>query len=421
MFGGQYGSVFNDETWEWNGVGWRKRVPLDPEGDGNPVARAWHTMVYDTARGKTVLYGGKDNAINYDDLWEWDGVSWAKRCDGNPAGDTCPSRPSARYAHAMAYDRTRGVAVLFGGYDTGYNRETWEWDGTAWTQKFPTDPEGDGNPNFIYQHVMAFDSIRAKTLLFGGFEQGYSGMSKTNEVWEWDGTSWAKRGPSDPEGDGAPQARWQGSMAFDAAAGKAVLFGGWGTSAQLGDTWLWNGESWAKGPTSGAPAARSRHAMAYQAVRQRVLLFGGESGGGVSDETWEWDGGSWEKRCTAPADCPSIPTARSQHTMAYDSYRDRIVLFGGIAAASDGHDCDAGPIGSGCTATWEWGVWGTPTCGSAGIPCWKDVTPSGPNPPTRGGASMAYDPVRRRTVLFGGAWMGGGRNGNDTWEWDGTS
>src|SRR5690349_7726680 len=48
---------------------------------------------------------------------------------------------SGRSNLQIAYDSARGVTVLFGGgygdSTSGMNNETWEWDGTTWTQKFP--------------------------------------------------------------------------------------------------------------------------------------------------------------------------------------------------------------------------------------------------------------------------------------------
>ena len=43
---------------------------------------------------------------------------------------------------------------------------------------------------------------------------------------------------------------------------------------------------------------------------------------------------------------------------------------------------------------------------------------AGLNPPSRAGHAMAYDPARRRVVMFGGD--AGSTFLNDTWEWDGT-
>jgi len=74
-------------------------------------------MAYDQARGVTVLFGGYyyDSSIwcdwepcnthqYYSDTWEWDGSQWTER----PV-----TGPPPRFGHAMAYDSTRQVIVLF--------------------------------------------------------------------------------------------------------------------------------------------------------------------------------------------------------------------------------------------------------------------------------------------------------------------
>ncbi len=100
-------------------VGWKQLVP---------APRYNSAMVYDVARGVTVLFGGQ--ITQYEggvsgETWEWNGNSWTQRVVGGP---------SPRSGHAMAYDSVRGVTVLFGG-DTGdnpfANGETWEWNGTC--------------------------------------------------------------------------------------------------------------------------------------------------------------------------------------------------------------------------------------------------------------------------------------------------
>ena len=48
--------------------------------------------------------------------------------------DRAPT-PGLRGFHAMAYDSVRGKTVLFGGaIGSGYAGDTWEWDGATWTQ-----------------------------------------------------------------------------------------------------------------------------------------------------------------------------------------------------------------------------------------------------------------------------------------------
>lgn len=108
-------------------VNWTRRSPAT-----SPPARNSHTMAYDSARGVTVLFGGNvGGQSSLGDTWEWDGTNWAQR---SPA-----ISPPARWSHTMVYDSVRDVTVLFGGisFDGGphYFGDTWEWNGTNWTQR----------------------------------------------------------------------------------------------------------------------------------------------------------------------------------------------------------------------------------------------------------------------------------------------
>jgi len=132
-----------------------------------PSSRLYHAMAYDSARRVTVLFGGYCNG----DTWELDGTTWTQRAVSGPTG---------RAGHAMAYDAARGVTVLFGGCGNG---DTWEWDGTTWTQRSTTGP----SPRWL--HAMAYDSTRGVTVLFGGL----AGSSLKGDTWEWDGTTWTQR------------------------------------------------------------------------------------------------------------------------------------------------------------------------------------------------------------------------------------
>lgn len=87
-------------------------------------------MAFDSARAVTVLFGGHNGppmGPRLADTWEWDGTTWTQR--------TSPTSPPARLGFAMAYDSARAVTVIFGGIgDAGPLGDTWEWDGSAWTQ-----------------------------------------------------------------------------------------------------------------------------------------------------------------------------------------------------------------------------------------------------------------------------------------------
>ena len=109
-------------------------VPATPEtydagSVGSPPGRYWHDMAYDSNRKRIVLFGGASAAANpAEDTWEYDGTTWTQL-------NVVP-RPPARSAHAMAFDAARGRVVLNGGYEGTSNwlDDTWEWDGSSWTE-----------------------------------------------------------------------------------------------------------------------------------------------------------------------------------------------------------------------------------------------------------------------------------------------
>jgi hypothetical protein len=78
-------------------------------------------MVYDSGLHAIVMFGGNDSNGNlFGDTWEWDGSNWTQL---HPA-----TSPSARTIFAMAHDSDRAVTVLFNG--VGGSTDTWEL-GTA--------------------------------------------------------------------------------------------------------------------------------------------------------------------------------------------------------------------------------------------------------------------------------------------------
>ena len=88
--------------------------------------------------------------------WEWDGTRWAP--------NTTDHAPSPRGGMQMVYDPARATILAFGGqFDDAdpqrhYYDDTWEYDGTDWTQITPADgisPSGRAN------HTMAYDPSTA--------------------------------------------------------------------------------------------------------------------------------------------------------------------------------------------------------------------------------------------------------------------
>src|SRR5262249_49869206 len=96
----------------------------------------------------------------------------------------------------------------------------------------------------------------------------------------------------------APEPRYGHAMAYDAARGRMVVFGG-DDGSYRGDTLEWDGSAWSVRSQTG-PSPRYGPCMTYDAVRARVVLFGGKDPSSATyfGDTWEWDGVSWFLRST---------------------------------------------------------------------------------------------------------------------------
>ena len=289
-----------------------------------------------------------------------------------------------------------------------------------WTQK------EDIGPSARFGHAMAYDSVRSRTILFGGSLLIGGASGSVNDTWEWNGEFWTQMA------DSGPAARQDHALCFDSVRQTALLFGGLSEqNALLGDTWSWNGENWTQLDDSG-PSARSGHGMVFDSVRGRAVLFGGESAAGVLNETWEWDGQAWTQQQDTG------PSPRSHHTLAFDLVHNRVVLFGGnpgqLAALGD-------------TWSWDGSIWmqlatfGASPCFSAAMVStdlqivlfggmdasnamfretwifdgkhWTHRQDLGPL--ARVSHAMSYDAARRTIVLFGGRDLADSPL-RDTWE-----
>ena len=163
LFGGGVVGGFLADTWEWDGSNWTEFKPAN-----SPAARWGHAMAYDPVRRRTVLFGGSGGTSTLADTWEWDGGNWIRvRPTTSPPG---------RQLHAMAHDTARQRMVLFGGTSLVGPAETWEWSGTNWTRMTPS-----ASPLFRQCPVMAYDTVRQRVVLHGGiYVGGYS-----SDTWEY--------------------------------------------------------------------------------------------------------------------------------------------------------------------------------------------------------------------------------------------
>jgi Kelch motif protein len=335
--------------------------------------------------------------------------------------------PPARNGAAMTYDSARKRVVLYGGYDGVVRGDTWEWDGTNWTETTPAQTLPPRN-----LPVMCFDPVTARTLVIGGVDP--QGQPVSNILWEYDGTSWTQRAAATvPPGVAFTMARdpvrdriallvndgpdtvhweWNGSMWMRTAfalppldADGSVLFFDHGrkqlgmvalieTPPELALYYL-TASGWQRPPAAVEPVARDAAAIAYDAMQTEAVMFGGlDTGASPLSDLWAWRGSHWSPLVPAPGPKPS---ARSGHAMAYDAARGEVLVVGGHTQSQRTGE------------TWAWD----------GL-AWRLA---GTLPPHERMA-IAYDAHRKRIVGFGGVALG--FDGFDhhvaeTWEWNGTA
>lgn len=272
MFGGEVGAgqEFGD-TWTYDGNSWQSH-----EVSG-PSPRSAACMAFDQMRGETVLFGGSAQTdtgrVHSSETWLWDGTEWALASDEGP---------DARNLYAMEYDPNRGRVVLIGGvrYDSDCDcwvhlQDTWEWDGSSWSQSVALPTPWSGQASF-------FDHDLGEIIVFGGSSSQGGGM--LGDTYSFNGSAWTLAAQ-----DGPP-ARINAGSAFTSTGGFGVLMGGRDCSScgPLNDMWVWRDAGWIEWSNEGIPPGREGP-MVYDSNRDAFVVFGGlVNNTGVLDDHWEF-------------------------------------------------------------------------------------------------------------------------------------
>ncbi|MFO0666094.1 MAG: kelch repeat-containing protein [Polyangiaceae bacterium] len=252
-------SQYSNETWLLDAQGWRAASTVT-----SPTARYYAQMAFDERRNQTVLLNGRDNSLVFNDTWTWDGSEWTKRTPAiaPPFGDG-----------TMSYDSVRERVWYF---ELGVDPiRTWSWDGQDWL-RIDLGPA----PPRRYGASVAFDRARGVTVVFGG--QSDSGV--TDDTWTWDGATWTALAPQD-----RPAARMNASLAWDDVRKQLVLFGGQTQTAAVNDVWRWDGQNWSSlidTTASILPAERTHAVFLPIGKSGNFSLFGGFGAPGVMDDQW---------------------------------------------------------------------------------------------------------------------------------------
>ncbi len=286
------------DTWTWDFYG-----PWSRGYEQAPTAREdFEPLPFDTNAGRIILFGGTGEDLDaIDGTWQSDGATWTQLSYvGNG-----PPPPS--WGHAIAFDETYGVDVMFGGclyeFDADEHRQpdgcrnsTFLWNGRYWDVVY-----AQHSPGLLPTALdaMTYDRARHRILLFHG-----------GETWEWDGNDWQQIFTAHSPGPTGYAPR----LAYDLHRGTAVLF--------QGDTWEFDGTDWELRSNDRSLAPEPAMNIAYDPIRRRTVMV-------QPDAIYEWDGAHWNARGTTDRP-PSHPTAQ-----LYDPMNSRIFSFGSDPAVPE--------------------------------------------------------------------------------------
>ncbi len=401
VFGGRgtSGAADNGDLWEWDGTQWARRAAI-----GTPLARSASASVYDSARNRYILFGGESVlgpslGVALDDTWELDPATatWS--------GVTPSQKPPARLGHAMYFDAARAKVVAFGGTSPAHLQlgDTWEYDGAAqtWNDRAPA-----SSPSARAGHALVYDTTTAHALLVGGVAYSSTGQHTPNldDTWELDGASgvWTAR-----TADGAP-ARYRGGVVYDSARNTLVVRGDEARPAMwelAAGRWIAKdmlagmsgdyGAAFAKGTIDGEERRElARAAMVFDSTRKRTLYFAAGVPAGVGSTAQPPSLWEWDGARWTSRACSGGPRDLEHSSITFDGARGRVVVAGGTSG-------DTGSL----FATWEVDP----------VTCVWTVRTSVTTPSPRSDALTAWDSARNVVVMFGGS------NLQETWEWDGAA
>ena len=418
-------SVGLNETWQFNYS--NKQWTNLTSSAGAPTPSNSFGIAYDSSTGEAIIFGGLDPSLSVvlNETWKFN--SSGKWQNMSPSGEIPPPRDNS----AMAFDSKRNVAVLFGGYvyDADLDAwiassETWEYNVSAnsWTNK-----TGATRPLRMFG-TMAFDSRRNVSVLFSGqaYDMDLASFFTINETWEYDGTDWTNVTGSV---DGEPSARASVGMVYDSKRGVMVLAGGddINNGNDLADTWAYDGTSWVNENLNFTGARNTVSSLVFNPDLNYTFLFFGSNFYDASyyddiqyndiqetnitpamadvfltyggyrllfeepwyetfNETWIFNYSS--KEWTNISDLTSsYPKGVSGYGISYDPVLQGAILFGGSTIDDSAFCTD---VGYQSDETWLFN-------GSD----WVNLAPSSSPPPLMF-PSMVYDAVRNVTILYGG-------------------
>ena len=271
-------------------VNWRVRV-----GNVDAVVTAYDAALKRLTLATPIAALGPDVAYKLyasttEGIWYFDPVTRVWTGQDTPAGNTGPTPVGARIAPAVAFSDADKAFVFFGGKATGTpDKSVWRLYVVTktWTQ-LPVPATGSPPQMREMLNSLVYDQQNNVFILFGGICMNDSScVDATPQGKTWAYTlatnTWVNMNPA-----GAPSARAQHVMTYDAANGVVVLFGGATQTGVTGDTWTYHypSNTWTQYPPPVAPSPRYLSQITYDPVKNRTVVFSGSAPSGTQADIW---------------------------------------------------------------------------------------------------------------------------------------
>lgn len=299
---------------------WLKLTPASGEA---PTPRRNAAAIYDSLDHRMIIFGGRTNAGDRNEVWAFDLSSntWEELTPA--AGDA----PAPRFTANGIYDAANHRMLIWSGQGASFFNDVWTFDLTsnAWSQFTPPDPK----PNIRYGTAAIFDPHARDLVTFAGFtDQG-----RFDDTWRFDidAAIWAKL-----QLDTYPEKRCLHTSSYDALNHRMIVYGGQ-TNGPRGDIWAFDlhQNHWTDLTPDNRPAGRWFAASIYEGREHRFIIFGGNLGGSQTNEVraFRLNEGNWEQLSPTGEG----PAAREGAAAIYVEKENRMVVFGG-RGASDFND-----------------------------------------------------------------------------------
>jgi hypothetical protein len=265
---------------------------------------------------------------------------------------------------AMVYQIHSRSIILIGGVCAAtdpFTAKTWEWNGTNWAEVTTVTAVARTTGS-----ALAYDAMRETTVLYGGMEHLDPAPRSVTILFSnrnWRFAILQTR----------PSPRSHFGFTGDPVNNTVWLLGGVGeyNNVYAADLWGFRNGQWFVKAAKTPPPSCVGVAAAFDSNRSK-LVYVCWPDTGLDMEVYEFDG--TEFKTFSPKDKPD---ARRFGALVYDDNIKKVVFFGGY----DGQDYK--------DDTWTWD--GTN---------WAEIRRD--RPPNRGVHAMWYDPLAKRTILYGG-------------------